>query len=589
MIKNTTFNSRIYTQWFLASLAISGIFIALIKWFSFTNVYYNHFFDHGTLIIFYSIARVLFIGFIIWFIWSIGATLLRLVSPNAMLIVEISPLDRFLLGFLVGTGILQIILFAIGLAGLLNSSFIFLVTLFTLFLSGPHLYSIINKIPGAVKLLVTAKSFRSAATYAMLAVGIAIMALFIATKGLYPAGGHDYYTHYFQYYLSVIRNESILPNDVWYHFYYSKGAGLYFWGMLLTDPLAPQLVTTSFIFVGALIIYSLLSHAVGGRFLPWLGSILYVALLVYTPGPKENMVQGGWGDLEKVHEPAAVLFLSIVWITAQFEAANLASRKVWLLALCSAIAAASLFSTAVAFFIGAYLSLTTLWWLVKRNWVNVKAMLVACIVCAAAILIILYVNYFLTGLPLDQFILYFWSVSDLEKVNRWGALNEVLVLHWALTGYLANKVPLTWEIFPLVGKYLRLEIWWPVYILGFIATAYSFQINRWKAFNRSTDYIMAFRSLSILFGMFVLFAIGLGAGRQQPISFYRFSSFMYGPMLCLGLLLCALWPVNLRNRRKSRFYFCNDGIGSYWVGGQFPAIAYFPWAFRVRQSTRHSE
>ena len=42
--------------------------------------------------------------------------------------------------------------------------------------------------------------------------------------------------------------------------------------------------------------------------------------------------------------------------------------------------------------------------------------------------------------------------------------------------------------------------------------------------------------------MFSLVAIGIGAGRQQPISFYRFSSFTYGPMLCATLLFCSALP-----------------------------------------------
>src|SRR5262249_40672654 len=129
-----------------------------------------------------------------------------------------------------------------------------------------------------------------------------VVALFIAVKGLYPAGGHDYYTHYFYYYMSVLRHESLLPNEVWYHFYYSKGAGLYFLAMLLSDPLAPQLVTTAFIAAGALTVGVMLERAAPGTLFPWLGASLYIAFLIYTPGPPESLRHGGWGDLEKLHE-----------------------------------------------------------------------------------------------------------------------------------------------------------------------------------------------------------------------------------------------------------------------------------------------
>ena len=64
-----------------------------------------------------------------------------------------------------------------------------------------------------------------------------------ALRGFYPGGGGDYYTHYFYYYLAVIQNHGLAPNDVWYHYYYSKGSGLAFLGMLLSDPEAPALTT----------------------------------------------------------------------------------------------------------------------------------------------------------------------------------------------------------------------------------------------------------------------------------------------------------------------------------------------------------
>jgi len=42
--------------------------------------------------------------------------------------------------------------------------------------------------------------------------------------------------------------------------------------------------------------------------------------------------------------------------------------------------------------------------------------------------------------------------------------------------------------------------------------------------------------------VFCIISVCCGAARQQVISFYRFSSFMYAPMLCLCLLPCALLP-----------------------------------------------
>ena len=65
----------------------------------------------------------------------------------------------------------------------------------------------------------------------------------IITKSLVPGGEHDYYTHYFPYYLETLKQGNLAPNNVWYHFDNSKGASLVFYGILLSDPLAPSLVS----------------------------------------------------------------------------------------------------------------------------------------------------------------------------------------------------------------------------------------------------------------------------------------------------------------------------------------------------------
>jgi hypothetical protein len=52
--------------------------------------------------------------------------------------------------------------------------------------------------------------------------------------------------------------------------------------------------------------------------------------------------------------------------------------------------------------------------------------------------------------------------------------------------------------------------------------------------------------------MYCLMFMFMDAARQQFISFYRFSSCMYAPVLCLSLLLCALLP-NWKGWRAAAF------------------------------------
>jgi hypothetical protein len=51
--------------------------------------------------------------------------------------------------------------------------------------------------------------------------------LLLVSRGLYPgAANGDTWEHYLHYYREVLRSGSLGPNELWYHFYFSKGAGL---------------------------------------------------------------------------------------------------------------------------------------------------------------------------------------------------------------------------------------------------------------------------------------------------------------------------------------------------------------------------
>ena len=78
----------------------------------------------------------------------------------------------------------------------------------------------------------------------------------LLVKGLYPQGGHDYYQRYSQFYAAVIDSHGIWPNLFWCRYYYSKGMGVTFLGMLLTDALAPSLVAYCFVAATALALYA---------------------------------------------------------------------------------------------------------------------------------------------------------------------------------------------------------------------------------------------------------------------------------------------------------------------------------------------
>src|SRR4029077_4732965 len=106
-------------------------------------------------------------------------------------------------------------------------------------------------------------------------------------------------------------------NESWYHFFYSKGLGLHFLGMLLSDPLAAATISPIFVFAAGLVVALILARAAPGTGLPWIGATLYIGLMIFTPTPLDLASAAGWAELAKGHEVSAALFVGGFWATSR--------------------------------------------------------------------------------------------------------------------------------------------------------------------------------------------------------------------------------------------------------------------------------
>jgi hypothetical protein len=496
----------------------------------------------------YHLMRLLYIGWLAWLIYFPGAALMRALGGPGFL-PSLPSIQRYAGGFLAGAGLWHVVLFGVGLAGGYHRGIAVALVLSVLTLSLPHLLYCLEECGQG---LWRQRTFwRGDTKWALpLALILALAAcFFLAVKGLYPAGGADYYCHYFHYYVRVIKEGSILPNEVWYQFYYSKGAGLHFLSMLLTDPLAPQLVTTAFIGCGALTVYTLLRGVGPSHLAPWIGATLYITFLIYTPGFEVNRGHGGWADLEKLHELTAVMVLGVVWLCTRVDLATGRARWAWLAAMALAIAATVLITTLMAALIGVFFALLTGWWVLRRQWARAAMAIVGGATATVVLVGVFTVNYLLTGLVLDQLILETWDYVDLERANRWGVLSEVFLLHHDMTSMVAHKVPLSADVWLFLFENMRLNFWLPLAAWGAVALAWFWGRRLWSRLQGQApaaprpEYRAAQVSLFFFLVMFCLMATLPSGPRSQTISFYRFSTFMYAPVLCFCLLpWCLIGP-----------------------------------------------
>jgi len=536
--------------WIIAIIFFLG-YILLIQEYKKNDFYTLSFFDHGRTLIFYNTSRLIFSIYLTWIIFSCGFSVLYLFS-NKLSLGRFNKIDLFILGVLTGSFLWTIFLFIQGIYGNLNFNLVYLFTIFVLFCSIPLLVNIINHLNFNKKKLNCNISILG--IYVLIFLTILSFILF---KGIYPNGGSDYIGHYFFYYKKVVETGSLLPNEIWYHFYYSKGLALFFMGMLLTDPLAPQLIGSIYFLVSSLIIFQILSNKCINRYIKFIGLLLFILFFLYTPGPEINEMNGGWGDLEKTHELTATFLLSLIWISNKLRTCNDSFYKVWLVGYISSICTAILITFALFPIIFLYLIGFFIFYFYNNQLKKIfwtVAGLFAALVSASIILLI---NYLYTGLYTDQFLIKLWPFENIQILQNWGVLFEAIWLHWNYMSS-ANLAAAPWnlKLFSLIEKYLRLEIW------GFLFLAFFpiliFNLIHLKIRQSKDKYSIVLPSIfyELLWFTFVVIAASLfGGGREQQISFYRLTTFSYGPTLCLALIFVAI-SLGFKYFNKNIFYKC---------------------------------
>jgi hypothetical protein len=529
----------------VVALGLVAGYALLLVWFERVDFYRSGFFVHGLAVTRYEFARLIFVPYLAWLIYAVGAAANFLVFGRKAT-AELPYWERVPLFFIVGAGIWHVPMFAIGLAGLDRKPVALALTLGAISLSVPHLAGCVEEaFNRALRWRRRQVDLELLAAAALCLCILAATIMFLLVKGLYPGGGHDYYKHYFQFYKRVVDTGSVLPNEVWYHFYYSKGAGLYFLGMLLTDPLAPQLVATVFVGCGAWIVYALLYKACPSKLLPLTGVLLYIVAYVPTGSDVVLGEQRGkawvgwieWGILERLHELTAVLLLAVIWIAYRLFRKEVSGRGVWVFALHASIITIVLLTLPLALLIGLFMAGYLVWFALSRQWHLMLQPLAAGITAGLSLLVIAALNYHYTGFPSDIVLDRFWPYADLMKIMHWGTMLEILMLYQDGPYLVVAAQPISWSLMTDLAAFLRLNLWWPIFLaaIPFILFRISKSARRWLHARDVDPYVWV--ALGLFSAAVILVAI-FGGGRSQPISFYRLSTFSYAPTLCLGLLLC---------------------------------------------------
>jgi hypothetical protein len=537
--------------------ALFAVFLAIVSWFDFVDFYHRNFFDHGIVVFVDNLARIGFVFILSWLIYAPGAAVANAFLPGAEQ-TTLSPTERSLLAFGIGVGLWHVLLLILGVAGLYYRSVMIGLAAIVLLASGRHFGMVAS---AASRRLVERVAGLRRGLGVPEALGVLLVVIcaiwLLLVRGLYPGGGGDYYTHYFYYYLEVLKNHDLSPNDAWYHYYYSKGYGLFFLGMLLTDPEAAALATFSCVIFAA-VAMAALAQRMAPRTL-WPACIAALYLLSNLVGDARARSFGG-GQFQKDHEQVSALIVLIAFALCMARTSG--GRRIWLTMATSSAVAVAIIAQPMGVIVGLYFALAAGWAMLRRRWAEMWQFGLAGMVIGATVAALLILGYWATGLAHDQALDLTLRFADVERLDRWGVLPQIVVIAWIRDNYLIEAVPWSWMLTTTLPYFLRLDQLWVflaapaimvvlVAVRAVLSTARGATHEPPSAQAGATHLVAMIGCLATL--VVTLATISVIAGRAQPVSFERTSTFFLPLLLLLGMAISSWAMERSPTQRERRF------------------------------------
>ena len=532
-----------HVRWEVADFVFAGVFgglyAAILVFFHYCDVYDTHFF--GTKLVFvYNIVRVIFAVYLIAIAFGAGSVLFRIIDRGRTLSSSLSAWHKLLASTLLGIGIWYLLMLVLGHVGALRWYVLAPLTLLVLLISSAALRQTLEAVHGDLLAWWRRLSFWDACLSAALATALACSMVLICTmKGLYPDGGHDYYLHYHYYFMDVVKNGSVLPNNTWYHYFYSKGMAFTILAMILTDPLGGSLSGLALFLIALAAMVELVRRSGAGHLLAVAGATILTLIYCYTPGEGWVANNGGWGQFESNHMTNAALLMALVWsCTALVRAKQRPELVLWFFVAASLILALGVVTVQTILLVGLVVFVMFVYYLARgRRDVAVAFFGLGCTVGLVGVAV-LTLNFLVTGVPSDQFLIELWPFVDLDRVRALDWLYLIVYQKRALTGHHDAAMSLSSaQTLDLVSHTFRWRLIAPLFVYG-VMPIVVIGSALWS--RRSRDYVTPLQPETTTLALFlavVLLALA-DAGTAQPISFVRYTSFT--PFLLVALA-CCLW------------------------------------------------
>ena len=259
------------------------------------------------------VARVLFSIYFFLILFGCGRLGLILIRQSRLLF-DLAPSEEIAVSVLLGSSILRAAMLILGLLSAYFWPLLLVLGVAALIVGMPRFAFLIRS-----SLMSSIRNWNGAMSAADKIIAASLIGALISAvvavslgKFLYPNGTGDYFTNYFPFNKEVVQAGNIWPNDVWYHFYMSKGFGEIFFAIILSDFLGPQAASQAMFILGLVIAYAMMKRMFDDEISGLSAAAIVAAGLIWTY--EKNIGFGDWAEFPKQHLITAILFMGCVWI-----------------------------------------------------------------------------------------------------------------------------------------------------------------------------------------------------------------------------------------------------------------------------------
>ncbi|KAF0144471.1 MAG: Uncharacterized protein FD156_1775 [Nitrospirae bacterium] len=576
------------------SILLVVIYLGVLSALKHLDIWESRFYEDGFSVIVYIFLKVIFAGYFMMILLTSGVALQRIVLPKS----DVSS---------VGFGIYLIACFFLGasalallmlILGFLKAYYFATVIIITAPLVGltpfilPSLMTIVKA--RFYQILKTLSPAVSLAYIALLISTVIIAIVLLLHKGIFPGElDSDVWMHYLHYYKEVSVNGNIWPNDLWYHFYLSKGAGLFFLASLLTDVMSPAIVSWCFVIITAIIVYDILSEHISYPLWPLLGALLvFLSLSAIT---NQYVTENTTSSFFKHHIILMGFIAFGFWCAIRFVG-NLSHETAWLLGIVGALS---------FFYIGFYIPTTVIpliaiWFFevavvslfLQRKPMQARVFIGFAVAALFGSLFAFLINYSVTGLADNTPVSLMWKFADKE---RFGKLWSPWIIEYYFLASSFDSQPV------ILSNILKVDIHWiaqlcrtwffkdvpllsySILLTAFIGAAYS--RSSWKpviSANKRNDILYAalfignallfaqfFKNYNSLFRLYnftvifvILFIILFWAAVLGPMSRYKPAIVAAVVLLSAGFFIKDLPLYITKNRTEALWQYVTGRIST---------------------------